>query len=69
VSLLQKNLMNFIYLKSNANTVREIKFKNAIFILYLQQEVFIDLLFIFQEPNCQQKTRLLTGFYQLKMYS
>lgn len=69
MNMKQKDLMNDICLKPNANTVPEIKFKNAIFILYLQQEVFIDILFISQETNCQQKTRLLTGFYHFKKYS
>jgi len=39
----------------NVDNLFEIKFKNGIFLLYLQQEVFIDILFIFQNIGNQQK--------------
>ena len=54
--------MKYAHFKVNINNLFEIKFKNGIFLLYMQQEVFIDILFISDETNNQQKTRLLTGF-------
>jgi hypothetical protein len=47
----------------NVDNLFEIKFKNGIFLLYMQQEVFVDMLFIFQGAGNQQKTQLLTGFH------
>ena len=58
--------MNCTHSKSNFDNPSEIKFKNGIFLLYLQQEAFVGILFIFQDTNNQQKTRLLTGFSYLK---